>query len=825
MAKPDVYSTPAANGDDLRIVLFGLPGAGKSSLLGALGQASQTQEHLLHGRLKDLAQGLTTLQTRLYDEAPSHTAEEVAPHPLAFEPMSEESTEAINALVLDCDGHVAQELVTHPDLLGVPEGALAQEVVQADTLVLAVDAAKSHEQLETDFTAFERFLREMETGRSARAAVGGLPVFLVLTKCDLLAEAGDTTVDWIERIEQRKREVDEHFRTFLTRRGGETGPLPFGQVDLHLWATAVKRPPLAGAEAKPREPYGVAELFRQCFERASAYRRRCRQARRRLIGTAGTAVSLVSALILLALFLVLRPAARPPSELQRTIEALQFTEKPTPAERLRAPLSELRLRRERLRRLQSNPEFAVLPENLRTFVVTRTNEFDQYIEWMDQVQAVRRPVTIDTEAGLHEIKEELEKLEPQRHEEWKDTEAMRLYRERLDEVHVLLDGVQRVQAAYLGDAKKAWKLWSFDGYPSEGGVNWRLWSADLEDLRRQFKSANFKQTDKLPGSPTLTYAAVMRIDAAIEASTLRQRLERVRNLCAALGLIGPIADKPPVLVIDKPPGFPLSMAKTRWQELQKAYTDYKGEFVRSGLPEALLREVDRAALTNYEFLLEPARSLVLSELRKAGEGDEETAARWNAVRNWLLRDPEELTAWRALAVLLVHLHDPYAADPVTALAAFLGETTFSLDIKRLTVELPDSLRSKAPSTAALSVYHPRTSGKEPALVFEQSSEAKRDPDRRVTIYNFELKKGTRLVYVPGDELWATLPLRDGMQLTWTRNRSTMFQFERLLRAPRLHKTKENSTEGELVEEVRVFVSPPEGWPRAPDLLPGVRLSR
>ena len=33
---------------------------------------------------------------------------------------------------------------------------------------------------------------------------GGLPVFLVLTKCDLLARAGDSPADWMDRIEQRK---------------------------------------------------------------------------------------------------------------------------------------------------------------------------------------------------------------------------------------------------------------------------------------------------------------------------------------------------------------------------------------------------------------------------------------------------------------------------------------------------------------------------------------------------------------------------------------------------------------------------------------------
>src|SRR5579864_9200793 len=63
-------ATPAATAQDagaVRIVLFGMPDAGKSSLLGALAQAAQTQEHLLNGHLTDLSQGLAELQRRLYD--------------------------------------------------------------------------------------------------------------------------------------------------------------------------------------------------------------------------------------------------------------------------------------------------------------------------------------------------------------------------------------------------------------------------------------------------------------------------------------------------------------------------------------------------------------------------------------------------------------------------------------------------------------------------------------------------------------------------------------------------------------------------------------
>src|SRR5205807_8915514 len=106
--------TPIAR-SALRIVLFGMPDAGKSSLLGALAQAAQTQEHVLNGHLTDLSQGLSELQRRLYEEAPRETLEEIVPYPVAFEPFATpgQATDAerIEAVLVDCDGRVANELL------------------------------------------------------------------------------------------------------------------------------------------------------------------------------------------------------------------------------------------------------------------------------------------------------------------------------------------------------------------------------------------------------------------------------------------------------------------------------------------------------------------------------------------------------------------------------------------------------------------------------------------------------------------------------------------------------------------------------------------
>ncbi len=814
MTTSDVRPTaaPAPATDGLRIVLFGLPGAGKSSLLGALGEAAKTQEQLLHGRLSDLSTGLAALQLRLYDRTPQSTAEEIVPYPVAFTPFDDAADNPVSAVLFDCDGRVAHDLVARADALenGVPRGKLAAEVVGADSLILPVDCSATAQQLEEEFGAFERFLRELEAGRGARVDVGGLPVFLVLTKCDLLAQPADTTIDWMERVEQRKREVDEHFRAFLDRRGGEMGWVPFGQLELHLWATAVKRPALAGSPEKPREPYGVAELFRQCLACAATYRQRCVQSSRRLVRMAWGASALTGAFVLLALFFLVRPGQKPPSDLEVAVEAMRFDEKATPAERLSAPLAVLDRRREKLRRWQEDPEFATLPASLRQYVVSRYNEVDKYLEWVGDLNEIRRPVLVDTEADLKEVQAQLKQLGDRVYpEEWKGTEGLRLYQEQVAAVDALLSGIKRVQVAYLGEPTKARNLESFNRYRDDaGGVDWRQWSADLETLRREFKPMTFQKTDPQ------TYAAVQRFDTVREAETLRPRLERERDLAAALGLTGPLPDRPPVLVIEKPPTFSLSMANDHMDKLRKAYPHYEKEFTRADLPEVMLREMARAAATNYEALLAPARDRVLSQLPK--EGDDE--ARWNAVRTWLLSDPEELAAWRKLAVLLAQLHDSSASDPVSALAAFLKEPSFSLDAQRLSLELPDSLRRKIPATAALSIYHPRTSGKEAALVLVQSE----DVGRPGAALRFEQKKSKALKYLPGDELWATLALPDNKELLWAQHRTDRFQFECLMRPPLLHKVGSPNDEGEVLDGVRVIITPPAGWPRVPDLLPVVR---
>jgi hypothetical protein len=828
--------------NDLSIVLFGLPAAGKSSLLGALAQAAQAQEHLLNGRLVDVSHGLDELRRRLYEESARRTAEEVVPYPVDFEPFNADGRKTnapqhVGAVVIDCDGRVANDLLVRRQAIpeDSPEGTLAREVTHADTLVLVVDASAPPAQVESDFTEFDRFLRQLEISRGQRAEVGGLPVFLVLTKCDLLAQPGDTAADWMERIEQHKRDLDARFRRFLARREQEAGPLPFGRIDLHLWATAVKRPALANSPAKAREPYGVAELFRQCLEQAAAFHGRRRQSGRRLVWTVGGATGIVALMTALAVGFTVHNLDTQTNALRDRVQLLRDADTPSEAQRLNAPIRELRHRADELRTIRNDPQFGELSAEQQQLVRDRLDELEAYLSYFDRLVQSPRPRDLHTERALRDSKQRLKTELALPHEAWKDTEAGRLHADRLQDIEALDAAVKRAEDWYRDSAAKAEKLRTFAGQQTgrgTAGINWDRWTADMETMLSGDYRPPFTGSSPVPGAATtLTYeATVLRFEAVRAAGAewdgKKGRLQRLLDLCSALGLATPSDKRPPVLVI--PRRFALAQAHERRNELDLTYPHYKSDFIFEHLPEAIRPLVDQAAHTNYEHLLEPAQAAVLKQLEQAGSGAEETRARWETVREWL-RDPKELQDWRVLAQVLIRLHDPArphtpeSSDPVSGLAEFLGRGSFTLTLRRLTLEIPESLDRKPAADANLSIYHAASAGDKPALVFELSGEGERDPQRRVWRYSFRVREPQTLTYRPGDAFWARLPLRDDWMLTWVRGHSLMYQFERLTRPPRLHKGNEATTSGTLEEDVRLSILPSDGVPRVPDLMPVVRL--
>src|SRR5258708_7697792 len=156
-----VMPSPAA--DALRVVLFGLPDAGKSALLGALGQAAATQEIALQGQLDDESHGLDELRKSVYEQHPRVAVQEVEPYPVRYQPYPGAGLGdgRMEAVLYDCDGRAATDLLSGKQALAPGGAALAQAVLAADALVLIVDASQAG-QRDADLAAFDQFLETFE---------------------------------------------------------------------------------------------------------------------------------------------------------------------------------------------------------------------------------------------------------------------------------------------------------------------------------------------------------------------------------------------------------------------------------------------------------------------------------------------------------------------------------------------------------------------------------------------------------------------------------------------------------------------------------------
>jgi GTPase SAR1 family protein len=397
-----------------RILLFGPSGSGKSSLLGALAQVASSQPVLLKGNLVEESGALAELQNRIDSGTPDATDKLTA---YDIHLKSESGKSQAEATILDSSGKVDQQMLASkkPFLDSHP---MKQPALTADTVVLVLDASLPGKQLAEEFQQFGRWLMQFHETRGRYTEVGHLPVYLVLNKCDLLAKQNDTFSMWLQRIEEGKRKIDQKFHEYLQTQG-----VGFGTIDLRIWATAIKRPALSDRPAKT-EPYGVAELFRQCMQSASNYaeRRHVSQYRLHKIVSAGilTVALLVSSVALLVEF---QPQNSRPSNLDEKVYAL-LPKKERWSDRLRGSIKNLEMKRDALNAIANDDDFRHLPEETQETVKNYHKDLEEYLKFYNEKQTkLKQPHQAKNEKEYFAMKKDAESVElpKNRLEDWKNT--------------------------------------------------------------------------------------------------------------------------------------------------------------------------------------------------------------------------------------------------------------------------------------------------------------------------------------------------------------------------------------------------------------------
>jgi hypothetical protein len=816
MANPSPPSAGPPGPEPLRLALLGLPGAGKTTLLRSLCQAEEAQRGALGGKLLDPAGALGELRRG--------ASQPTAPGSLAHYRAEFQPTGSAGTAVtfIDCDGRDAAGLLASCSRADGPgEGPLEHEVARADALLLAVDANASAEQMQESLASLAGLLSWVEESRGGRTEIAGLPVFLVLTHCDLLARPGDNHADWIDRVEERKQAAATSFRAFLTGPEAPPGEASaregFGLVDLHVWATASGKPALSGTPARPGEPFGVAELFRQAVTAAAGHREAQGRSQRRLRWLSALAAALLLGMLGLSVAVALIAPTTRASELASRAEELRDRDRETAPERLRPSIKALEKRHAQLKAVRSDPGLAALPPDLRAWVEERESELSRYLAWYRALLQGPGPEDTATEEGLDALRARLQG-ELRIPEGLEGTPAAALLREQLATADAMSAGIDRLRVWYRGDQEQAESALSLAGSRSWGPGAWSRWATAAQKWLAAGHKPPFL-TERLCEQSSLTFEAVTSFERSLQAwsswEAARARFRATLDACAALGLVRDVEGRPPALVF--PIGFTLAKAEAHLKDLRTAYPAFEKAFTQSALPPEVREAVAIQARAQYENLLAPGREEVLAQYRSTDKG-KDAGERWRRVRGWLLGSPAKLAPWRTLAMTLLRLEQSAPKEPVEALAAFLAVESFTFQIDEAVLDIPRLDRIEPAEKAPL-VVHVGERKASPALSFTPRGEGSDLPGGKLRRYTYQ-QPGRKLTVRPGELVWAEVPLQGGKALAWWGWRSPRWSFEGLTQPPSLVEAGARpGVAGSAASGVTLRLRGESLVPPLPDLLP------
>lgn len=763
-----------------RVLLFGHPGSGKSSLLGALQRAGETQGETLGAEVIDPSGRLPRIRDHLYHDAPFEcTNTELVTYEVRLRPWRVGAKPAESIVIHDCDGAAALALLKHPDPITEREvrGTVASAVVQADLIAIVVNAGAEDDELDAAFDEFLMFLERVHGRKAFEREVGGFPIVMILTQCDLLAEPGQSRGDWEADVQTRLQHALRRFADFLDDQQpeAEAGPyLPFGSVELHGYAVAVREP-------NGTEPFGVAECFRDIFARARGHRDRVKLSQRSLKRTLWAVACAVWLLFAGGVAVtVLQPNAADPGLADR-VQSFRDNE-PAAAERLAA--KNLGRNRRTLAGFQSDPGFFAIPEDLRSFVGGRLHEMDDYQAYQAKLAAMPAPADARSLEELSLIESKLIgelSLPPQY--TWGETEAARLRDKWLADVPALRAAEAAWQEWYRGQVNQALALTHAKSFEGE----WRTRVAAVEAALPPFDSrAAIASSPELPlpRGEAVTNRIAAEFDRVYQASRdwefAKSRLGRLRDVADVLGLTSDTT----LRALDLPPPGPgidsTTLPGERWKLLIE-------QFPRSGDTPVPFTEWD---LANFP---EPGRGVLANRAREslgngarharnllAAKRTTDTPAGWRDLAG-SLNDPA-IHDWGRLLHVLTRMQNPQAEEPVAELAAFLKAPEFKLDLRGFELVVPLALR--VPPVVPAGNF--TISIGESQRVFKLAGEG--TTEGLNTVYRFLPEQPGALLYKPGDALKAELPVRSGDQrftLAWNDGRTQCFQFDRLSREPHL----------------------------------------
>ncbi len=838
-----------------RVLIFGHPGSGKSSLLGALLRASDAQPDTLEAEIEDPKRSLDSIRDSVYGEAETEPPRgEVIRHDITIRPLAEAGAPVpvpYQVVLLDCEGSAAGSLLKHPDSIDrqAADGTVAQAVVASDALILVVNAGESDAQLQKRFEDFVLFLERIH-GRKTRAyEVGGFPIFLALTQCDRLVEKTDTDARWQRRIVEELADVLKKFEDFLADANAEPGIqspyLPFGSIELYGYAVAVRRPQLADVSGSPGEPFGVAELFRDCFASAREHRQRVAASDRQLRWTVRSVLFAVLFMLSGVCGVIAFQPAPNDSGLQERVREFERKEPPA-SERL--ALKNINRNDETLRGFRSDAGFERLPSKLKQFVVGRLDEIEAYRAYRKSLLDPKLAIPADarTREELNLITTRLtDEFAPPPGYTWTGTEAVALRDKWL------------ADAALIRRAEEGWFnwYWGLANIAHERGrvaTFDKAWHEGIEKLfhtseRPMVRDILLGSTDTtpvqlgepIPGSLAVAHAPKPRgepvtfqvphsFDRVYVASQgwlgARTRLSRLRDLTILLALLDTAPEEPGHKlhgVLDIPaPDLRLSSVSLPGERLVKLHQAFGPNC--EGLDECGVNQFDEPARSllserlDRSFRNGAAHVRLLLEAELGRPASAATPDDWSRLVQ-ALDTKVALRDWGRLLHVLAKLREPGSADPILELAAFLRSQPISLTLAGFDVTLPVGFQPRGKmvkATGPLTV----TSGTSRAT-FKFTGQDERGT---TTVYRFASEDAGKLAFTPGDEVRITVPvaLGDGVatELVWASGSPAAFRYERLLTPgePQYHQP---GVEPRAAAGVKLALAPGSVVPAFPVLFP------